>query len=103
MSVYVVSVCAHVCDRAWVWGLLKLAAVESSGEGGGLPGGFRAPGALLSARAWAGLWCPLAMRGPSGASLLLLGWARSCHRDVWPQVFSALFLQVLFVFLHEFS
>lgn len=32
--------------------------------------------------------CSLAMRAPSGSSLLLLlGCACSCHRDVWPRVF----------------
>lgn len=34
------------------------------------------------------LWGPLAARALTGASLLLLVWARSCHWDVYPWVFS---------------
>lgn len=33
---------------------------------------------------------PLTVGTPSVASLLLLGWTRGCHQDVWPQVISTL-------------
>lgn len=64
--------------------------------------GHLGPWALMACTGVAGLWRgqPPVASGSLGLSLFclhlgtltvfLLGWARSCHRDVWPQVFGTL-------------